>query len=248
MNSHTRKALNKIIIIAFLLFLVTVGISFISRNNKTQITATSQFITGNPFDLSQIRSISQYRSCEGHNYSGYNAQGEKETYRTMKHYIEAIDTLMQTKQQLKVFAPFDGNISQIESDSRGSRVYLSPKMQSNGWDFVFFHIDLLPEFNNEGVEFVTGTHIGFANLTNSGNFDIAMKNFSTSKQLNGSPFHYMTQEVLSQYSDVGITLNNIIIPKEQRDYSPCILAPGESGRDASYARSEAGKSWVNLEK
>ena len=58
----------------------------------------------------------------------------------------------------------------------------------------------------------------------------------------------MTDEVLSQYSLVGVTLANIIIPKEERDASPCQLAPGESGRDAFYARSEAGKSWVIIAK
>ena len=78
------------------------------------------------------------------------------------------------------------------------------------------------------------------------NFDIALRNFGLQKQLNDSPFLYMTEEVLSQYSHVGITTENIIISKEERNASPCQLAPGQSGRDAFYARSEIGKNWVNL--
>ena len=57
----------------------------------------------------------------------------------------------------------------------------------------------------------------------------------------------MTESVLSEYSLVGVTLENIITSEEKRDASPCQLAPGETGRDAFYARSEAGKSWIELE-
>lgn len=164
----------------------------------------------------------------------------------MKHYLESIDQLARTDQQVKIFAPFDGRVSQIAKDQRGSQVYLSPDSESNGWDFIFFHVDLLPQFNNQGVDIVSGDHIGFANLINAANFDIAMRNFGI-RQLNDSQFSYMTADVLSEYSSVGVTLDNIIISKETRDASPCQLAPGESGRDAFYARSEVGQSWINLD-
>jgi len=166
----------------------------------------------------------------------------------MKHYLESTDQLSRTAGQVKIFAPFDGRISQIAKDSRGSQVYLSPTSKSDGWDFLFFHVDLLPRFNKKGMEFVSGDHLGFANLTNAANFDIALRNFRLGPQLNDSPFSYMTEDVLSQYSSLGVTLENIIISKEERDASPCQLAPGQSGRDAFYARSEAGKSWVILER
>ena len=238
---------------ATLLGLIVFGIIFLAVNfffrfSQPRIPlAAGSFITANPLDLSQIKSISQFRSCEGHNYSGRNAQGGEETYRTMKHYLESTDQLAQTSQQVKIFAPFDGRISQIAKDSRGSQVYLSPASGANGWDFIFFHVDLLPKFNKKGTEIVSGDHLGFANIVNAANFDIALRNFGLGRQLNDSPFNYMTEAVLSQFSAVGITLENIIISKEKRDSSPCQLAPGQSGRDAFYARSGIGKSWINLE-
>ena len=233
------------ILIGVTVFIAILVVGFIFFN-RTQ-TSTGPFITDNPFDLSQIKSISQFRSCEGHNYSGYNADGEEETYRTMKHYIESTDQLSQTTGQVKIFAPFDGEVSQIAKDPRGTQVYLSPVSGSSGWDLIFFHIDLLSQFNSNGKKIMSGEHIGYANLTNAANFDISLRNFGF-KQRNDSPFFYMTDEVLSQYSLVGVTLANIVISKEERDASPCQIAPGESGRDAFYARSESGKSWVILAK
>ena len=236
----------KIVLIIVGIFIVLFAVNAIFFNKQKTLTATSFFITDNPLDLSQIKSISKFRSCEGHNFSGYNADGEEETYRTMKHYVEAIDELAQTTQRVKIFAPFDGKVSQIAKDPRGSQVYLSPKSGSNGWDILFFHVDLLPQFSSRGTVITSGEHIGYANLENAANFDISLRNFGL-KQLNDSPFFYMTENVLSEYSLAGVTLDNIITSKEERDISPCQLAPGESGRDAFYARSESGKSWVDLE-
>lgn len=231
-------------IVAVLVALFVVNLIFFN-GSKGPITA-GPFITNNPFDLTQIKSISKFRSCEGHNFSGYNADGEEETYRTMKHYIEVVDQLSQTTGQVKIIAPFDGKISQISKDPRGTNVYISPSEGSNGWDVLFFHIDLLSQFDDEGTKITSGEHIGFANLDGGSNFDISMKYFGLGDQRNDSPFFYMTNEVLSEYSSAGVTLENIITPKEERDASPCQLAPGETGRDAFYARSEAGKSWVDL--
>jgi len=243
-----KKKVQTILIGITIFVIIFFTVVFIRSSQPRIPIETGPFITANPLDLSQIKSISQFRSCEGHNFSGRNANGKEETYRTMKHYVDSIDQLAQTEQQVKIFAPFDGKLSQIGKDSRGSRVYLLPTSESNGWTFLFFHVDLLPKFNKKGAKVVSGDHIGFANLTNAANFDIALRNLGIRKQLNDSPFFYMTEEVLSQYSVVGVTLENIIISKEERDASPCQLAPGQSGRDAFYAQSEIGKSWINLER
>lgn len=36
-----------------------------------------------------------------------------------------------------------------------------------------------------------------------------------------SPFFYMSDEVLKEYTDRGITLDNIIATEEERDKDPC---------------------------
>jgi len=233
------------LIIAGSLIALFVIFSGFFGGSKDPITA-GKFITSNPFDLSQIKSISKFRSCEGHNFSGFNAEGIEETYRTMKHYVEVSNTLAQTTGLVKIIAPFDGKISQIAADPRGTNVYISPAKDSSGWDILFFHIDLLDQFNDEGTKITSGEHIGFANLNGGSNFDISLRYFGLGDQRNDSPFFYMIEGVLSEYSSYGVTLDNIIISKEERDASPCQLAPGETGRDAFYDRSEAGKSWVDL--
>jgi uncharacterized protein YxeA len=244
--------LKKILIIIgiTLVALFIVGLIFRqdSTTNDDGSTVREKIITHNPFNMSQIKAVSKYRSCEGHNYSGYNAEGEKEEYRTMKHYIDVSAKFSQTTQLVEIYAPFNGKVSQIGSDSRGSQVYLSPSSKSNGWDLIFFHIDLLPKFNKIGEKIISGELIGFANLANTSNFDIAMKYFGPKGQKSDSPFFYMNEAVLSEYSSFGITLENIITPKKERDDLPCQLAPGETGRDAFYARSEAGKNWIQLER
>jgi len=243
MNKWLQAVLIGIIVVVTIL----IGLRFILFSEPGNPAETGPFITSNPLELSQTKSISQFRSCEGHNFSGNNAYGEEETYRTMKHYVDVINPLSNTEQKVKIFAPFNGRVSQIGRDQRGSRVYLSPSSESDGWDFLFFHVDLLSRFNKEGTNIVSGDHIGFANLINGANFDIALRSFGFRKQRNGSPFNYMTEGVLSQYSSVGVTQENIIISKEERDASPCQLAPGQSGRDAFYARSESGKSWIPIQ-
>ena len=79
-------------------------------------------ITASPFDLNQIKALSKYRSCAGHNRAGYNFNKELETDRSMKHYIEPVESLRGTKDKIKLFAPFDGKIVMIqktEVDSSG---------------------------------------------------------------------------------------------------------------------------------
>ncbi len=241
-----KKWLRVVLIGLGVLVLVFIVLNVIGRSASQIPTDTGAFITANPLDLTQIKSISAFRSCEGHNFSGRNALGEEETYRTMKHYIEAVEPLQQTEQQLKIFAPFTGRISQVSPEGRGNQVYLSPQAGGNSWDLLYFHVDLLPQIS-KGDKITAGQHIGHANLINGANFDISLRNFGLGRQLHGSPFLYMTHEVLAQYADAGVTLDNIIISKETRDGAPCQLASGESGRDALYARSEAGKSWIDIQ-
>ncbi|MAF80718.1 hypothetical protein CL628_01755 [bacterium] len=242
-----KKWLRSVLIGIGVLVVISIVLNVIGRPGSSIPADAGAFITANPFDLSQIRSISAFRSCEGHNFSGDNALGEEETYRTMKHYVEAIGSLADTEQRVKIFAPFTGRISQIGKDRRGSQAYVSPESGGEGWDVIFFHIDLLPQFAKRGAEFSSGEHLGYANLIDAANFDISLRNFGIGRQLNDSPFLYMTDDVLAQYAGVGITLDNMIISKEARNAAPCQLAPGESGRDAFYARSEAGKSWITVQ-
>ena len=180
------------------------------------------FIVVNPIDLSQVSMISTFRSCEGHDYSGFNINGELESGRSMKHYIVPTDEFKNTQGRLKALAPFDGTIVSIEREFRGAQVWLSP--QENDFNFIFFHIDLLPELA-VGTEVKAGQIIGHADVRGANDFDIGLKRFPPFFYLD-SPFNYMSAEVLEQYFDLGIERDNIIISKQERDQNPCTF--GES--------------------
>jgi len=195
-------------------------------NQKSMATSFSlggaeQFITSNPVDLSQINRISKFRSCIGHDYSGTNSERQQESNRSMKHYVEPINSLAGTSGELQVFAPFDGKITQSTSGDRGQQVWIST---SNGWHFIFFHIDLLEQFS-DGSSVNSGEHIGYANLLmGAANFDIGLKQFGPGIQAFNSPFLYMDSAVLDEYLEKGVTPEDLIISKFERDSNPCNFA------------------------
>ena len=141
---------------------------FFSNENGESLE-TENFIVANPVDLEQINSISKFRSCAGHDYSGTNVNGEFETQRSMKHYLEPKQGLEPTN-SVKVFAPFDGIISEIEvdQDPRGKQVWLSP---GGGWHFIFFHIDHCCACNFDYYldreRWDWGTYVGISNRKSS---------------------------------------------------------------------------------
>lgn len=64
-------------------------------------------------DLNQIKAISKFRSCAGHDRAGYNFNQVLETDRSMKHYFDPVRSSSETKTQLALYAPFDGTIVHI---------------------------------------------------------------------------------------------------------------------------------------
>lgn len=180
-----------------------------------------KFITANPLDLSEISSLSKFRSCMGHDYSGKNTSGETETNRSMKHYI----TLKEGIEKAKAFAPFDGEVSSIEQPERGYQVWLKPDANSN-FAFIFFHLE--PQVK-KGDKVKAGEQIGYGLIVGEGgNFDMTIKGFEGfgGPKIFDSPFYHMTDEVLSEYQQKGITLENIIISKDNRDKNPCTFGQG----------------------
>lgn len=187
-----------------------------------------KFIVANPINLSEFESISPFRSCMGHDYSGWNTDEVKETNRHMKHYI----TQREQIKSATIFAPFDGTITQIYSDSeaRGRQVWLEPKGGSL-WRFLFHHVDLLRQFKI-GSKVKAGELMGYGVVSEARNFDIGVKKFFGFRGPNiyDTPFYHMSDEVLAEYERYGITKENMVISKEYRDANPCIFGPG-SGSD-----------------
>ena len=243
-----------------------------NQTNQTKPIISDKFIVANPIDLSQASAISKFRSCYGHDYSGGNAEGQKETQRSMKHYIDAISSLTGSTGQVKAFAPFDGTITHIDPDfasfernKRGDQIWISSS-SSSGWMFVFFHVDLLPNIK-KGSTVKAGELIGYGNLDGSENFDFTLKKFVFTGSNNfdpsmfpdkeksnsaeaplifdakESPFLHMDEKVLKQYKDRGVKIEDIIISRSARDRNPCVCVD-ESCTFASGNPTSNPEYWV----
>lgn len=198
---------------------------------KEQGEGREAFITSNPLNLSQILQISKFRSCAGHDYSGVNAQGEKETLRSMKHYIDSPQDVLGSEKAVPVFSPFDGKVTEIQ-ESQGESVYISAHAAPT-WQFIFFHVNLEPGIE-VGTQLQSGQLVGYA-LANRPNFDMALKRFSWTGQVFESPFLHMQEDIVEEYAAHGITLENIIIQKEFRDANPCPVTERREQGDVFFA-------------
>lgn len=219
----SRKFIKIVLLVATGLIIAMLALGFVFKKDEP----AAEFITANPLDLSEISFMSPFRSCMGHDYSGKNIAGERETNRSMKHYIGLKNSSPGSR--AKVFAPFDGNIIEVDRDQSSSdtQVWIRPD-KADEFIFVFFHIDLMPEFV-KGSQVQSGQLIGYANIKMKGDsFDIGLKksNIFEGPNIFDSPFNYMTMGVLEEFEKKGITLQNIIIPKEQRDNRPCQFGQG----------------------
>lgn len=193
----------------------------VSENAKDDL----RFIVANPLDLSQIQRMSIFRSCIGHDYSGLNIEGEEETLRSMKHYLEPLPALVGTD-QIKIFAPFDGKVTEILDGPPGQAIYISAKAAPS-WKFIFFHV--IPAAGiEEGTLVQAGELVGTVS-TEIHNFDFALKEFGWKGQVFDSPLLHMKETVLQEYVDNGITLENSILSKETRDAEPCPIEGTRNG-------------------
>jgi hypothetical protein len=215
-----------------LLALVAFSFIFISGCAPPEQKATplseesTNFIVANPLDLSQIQRMSTFRSCIGHDYSGLNTDGEKETLRSMKHYLEPLPSLIGTD-KIKIFAPFDGKVVEILDGPPGKGIYISAKAAPS-WKFIFFHV--IPAAGiEEGALVQAGEQLGTASGDIHSNFDFALKQFSWKGQVFDSPFMHMANSILEEYAANGITPENIIFSKEGRDADPCQVEGSRNG-------------------
>lgn len=194
-------------------------------NEEDSSQNSDKFIVANPIDLDEIAFISQFRSCMGHDFSGINTDGEKETNRSMKHYVTQKNGI----ESAKAFAPFNGQIVMaVETQiGKGMNVYIEAD-DASGWVFIFYHIDL-EQGLKERSRVTAGEIMGHSAVLKSNNFDFALKTFERVGQIFETPFYHMTDEVLAEYEKRGLTAENIVIPKEQRDASPCNYSQ-DSGR------------------
>ena len=242
--------------LAIVLVFAIMGIVF--SYPPTQDELNRKFIVANPLDLTQIRALSKYRSCAGHDYRGPRVVGKKEaTPRSMKHYIKVREDLTGKNGVVKAIAPFDGIISTIEKRDAerqpyDQQVWLSPDADSaipRQWHFVFFHIDLNDNLV-EGSRVQAGQVIGTAYMTRgpegkTDNFDMAVK-FTRPMAVPAIdlPLAHATDDVLAQYNAYGITLDDLVISEEYRDQNTCPTTGESLGGDVYFLPTSDPKDYV----
>jgi hypothetical protein len=175
------------------------------------------------FDLGQYAAVSKFRSCEGHDFSGLNVQGESESGRSMKHYLQARSDLVGSTGKLAVRAPFDGRIEMLEPDQRGHRLGIVSAAHPN-WMLLFFHTD--PASGLElGSTVKVGQTVGYGNLAGgSENFDVTLKwspGGNSQQERWDSPILHLTDSVAADFARHGLTPDTLVVGKSVRDASPC---------------------------
>lgn len=222
---------------------------------------TAKYITAVPVDLTQISSISKYRSCAGHIRDGYDFNQVNEFDRSMKHYFYPTTTFQGTDNKIKLYAPFDGTVQAIywEKDKVGGR-----PNNGNGIDlatpvdpnvvFGFGHLYFVKDFN-VGDTVTAGELIGYAATRCGGqkggcDFDLDLKGIRrigdapgvVGREILGSVFDHMTDTVLAEFAQYGVTPQNVIDTKEYRDAHPCnYVKPDQS---SSPLGQRPGESWL----
>lgn len=188
-----------------------------------------KFIRADFIDLSQIYSISKFRSGAGHDFSSVG-----ETCRSMKHYFTPQKTIESmnyehehnnlpkppTKDEfIPIYSPADGEISAVgeEQTPIGKQIEIHP---SNAPEFKIrlFHI-YLDEGFGWGSKVKAGEKIG--EIGKYQGTDIAVQIRTPKGEVFYSYFEVMPDNIFDNYKKRGIvSKEDVIISREQRDANP----------------------------
>jgi hypothetical protein len=174
------------------------------------------FIVANPLNLSEILEFSRFRGCYGHDWSGQNDQ--------------------------KVYAPFNGTVTKYYGEQDGGDYALEMRGDHAGkWIFMFGHVFIEPGLEI-GSRVMAGELVGRAPITSyyDGTEFALMQDISTEPGeglfMKAAPLDYMSDEVLAEYAARGVTPENMVFTKEERDADPCNFA----------STPEPADTWVSL--
>lgn len=218
-------------LILFLLLVVFIAI----KNNES---LEPPELVKNFVDLDKVKQITKYRSCAGHTTV---PQDGREMRRNMKHYI-TLYPQYQKENFVEIYAPYDGYIALVMNEE----IWIAPGEKSllsllpmNRWMFSFIHVKP-KEGLGIGSKVNAGEVIGYGtfliNELGYPSFDVTYGTMSIPpKKVDSwnspygkldSIFNHMSPQLLVLYEQKGVTPQNIIISKEERDNDPCIYRDG----------------------
>ncbi len=181
-----------------------------------------QFVDTSHVDITQksggqpvFKSISLFRSSEGHDYSD-----TVESCRSMKHYFNSPNN------STPIVSPVNGSILSLtpEQNGQGLQVHIVPQ-QWPAFQFILFHVSAISGVN-VGTNVAAGQTLGTA----SGGTDIAVAVLTSSSSYRlVSFFQTLTDTGFQPYAASGITSrNSLSLTQSQRDANPlsCVFGQG----------------------
>ena len=232
-------------------------------NGVANPQTSDKIITASPVDPTQIERIYKFRSCHGHDYYGVDYDGNAEPNSSMKNYFKPLESLENTNNKVKIFAPFNGVIVQIDPmDIIRGRHFMIMHEPFDGWYATFIHINFQDSQIYEGAHVKAGQLLGYAVTDNYGrDFDFALQRFKyENAQYNGAyvndnfqtyltqnlepPFAHMTNAVLAKWAAKGVTASDTIVSKEYREANPCTCKGGPPGTTSCHYHNLNGMDSV----
>lgn len=151
------------------MFVLAIGLCFLlltigCPKTDDPTTEIAPFISSDFTELDKITAISYFRSGCGHDYSD-----DFETNRSMKHYYEPFGA-HRVNDDVKIFSPVDGQITEIVNEEHGSSVGLKNKQirirpsAHHELTIIIFHSDLISAEIIVGKLVTAGEHLAYAHM------------------------------------------------------------------------------------
>lgn len=209
----------------FLAIIIILFLTMILFKEEDKKLITESFV-----DFEQIDGITKFRSCYGHD-SG-RILNKKEPPSSLKHYVIPKDEYVKTEDKVKIFAPFDGKVLWVGTMHADRGVHLILLPRKSLWGLGFDHINL-KEGIGRGYKFSAGDLLGYASTGDDeeypGSFDVELGYLPQIDSGSDSAFNHMTEEVLQQFEEYGLSQNEMVITMEEREKDPCeCVQMGES--------------------
>jgi hypothetical protein len=207
---------------------------------------TDAIITASPVDPTQLKFITKFRSCGGHEYfSTPDYSGLAEGDSSMKHYFYVANQYLGIPNAVKLYAPFDGTVHFMEIGGTGKGAVIEHQ-PFDGWYVVVYHVDPVV---TDGASLKSGQLLGYDHSTSVVSFDIAMQRFKTEinpaqdgsntlvKNLE-SMFTHMDSAVAAEWAAHGVTPANAVVDRASRVANPCQCAANQPQQAAGFKSSE----------
>ncbi len=205
----------KIKIFAIVTILIFVAIYYYPL--PEDIENPPQFCTADFIELNKIQKISKFRSFAGHDYSDSFEQD-----RSMKHYFDPIPEFGSSNDNITIYSPVDGTIKYLNDemhrlsngDIRGKQIGIKVKNHED-YTVIIFHLNPFANIS-VGVEVHAGEAIGFADVRENSNTDIAIqRSIPIFKTKLYSYFEVMTDDVFNNYQARGISSRSQLIKSKE---------------------------------